>query len=163
MNQYVLTVYICNKYGIQFTDLPTGLYNKSQREISNININKLLYIKNNISLQLYSSLKCIIMRNNNYTITKTKLFTSFSDNKNIYFYIDTISLLELGNNNWIGIVFRNYSKNNNNIHIKCELGDTDICTSNINSERDRVRSLLRFTWGIFNESNLGTITLFSCT
>ncbi len=127
--------------------------NKSQKKISNININ-------NISLQSYSSLKCIIMTNsNNYNITKTKMYKSFSDDKNVYF-IDMILLLELGDNNWIGIIFRNYTKNNNYIHIECQLNDTDICTSDVNSGRDRVRSLLRFTWSIFNETdqnNSGTM------
>ncbi len=75
--------------------------------------------------------------NNNYTITKTltRFCKSISEDKNMY-SIDTMLLLELGNNNWIGIVFRDYTNNNDYIQIECDLSNTDICTSDINSERD---------------------------
>ncbi len=53
MKNKPLFVNICNRYGLQFTDSPTGSYNKLQKEILNINMNQLSYNKNNIKLQSY--------------------------------------------------------------------------------------------------------------
>eukprot|EP01084_Bolivina_argentea_P000267 509_1 len=98
MNEYFLTSYdICNKYGIQLCDLPNGSFNKLSKEISNINMNKLLYIKNNVSLQSYSSLKCIKTKplynlnnnnnynnnNHNYNITKTKFYKAIKNSNTL--------------------------------------------------------------------------------
>merc|ERR1712176_367066 len=126
MSQYFMTSKeIQRKYGIDFGDLPSGSNSKLKLNVDN---QRLIYAKNTVSIQNYIDLKPIKTKLTNksrtFSISPQKLYEmvqksttfrpiiSFSEDKHKY-YIDMILMVDIGKNDWIGIIFRDYNGDNN--------------------------------------------------
>mmetsp|Transcript_57196 Transcript_57196/g.51496 ORF Transcript_57196/g.51496 Transcript_57196/m.51496 type:complete len:521 (+) Transcript_57196:40-1602(+) len=137
MSEYFMTSReIRAKYGITKRDLPSGS-KKILGSTNDINMDRLIHRKNNVSLRNYTELKPIKTkltghRVRGHTISKQLLhqkikesntfrpIISFSEDKNIY-YIDMVLLINIGTNstrnnydNYIGIIFRDYKGDKTN-------------------------------------------------
>eukprot|EP00484_Ammonia_sp_Unknown_P029341 CAMPEP_0197029614 /NCGR_PEP_ID=MMETSP1384-20130603/9023_1 /TAXON_ID=29189 /ORGANISM="Ammonia sp." /LENGTH=513 /DNA_ID=CAMNT_0042458817 /DNA_START=32 /DNA_END=1573 /DNA_ORIENTATION=+ len=129
MSEYFMTAgEIRAKYGILGKDLPTGSAAKlTELTKDDKLINTLVHTKNHIPAQSYSDLKPIKTKFGDYGHHKTRDYSiprnrllaairksntfrpiiSFCDDKRTY-YIDMVCMVQLEQDNWIGIIFRDY-------------------------------------------------------